>query len=153
MPSINLGNAENRTRGRWMQSESVIHCAYAPPGPFNLDVIGFSTECVRNQLRYLFESINPGGNKKVRSLPWSIDLKKDKTTRLIFLFHFESMSHVCVNRVFSANGAAVKKCGALIFFCFAFWSCFQLFVFRRNFTTKALKLNKTVLTRTTECIL
>ena len=33
VPSINLGNAENRTRGCWVQSKSAIHCAMRPPPP------------------------------------------------------------------------------------------------------------------------
>ena len=29
----NLGNAENRTRGRWVRSKYAIHCAMQPPPP------------------------------------------------------------------------------------------------------------------------
>ena len=35
VPYINLANAENRTQGRWVQSENTIHCAICPPPPPN----------------------------------------------------------------------------------------------------------------------
>ena len=89
----------------------------------------FSTECVRNQFRYLFESVNPGGNKKVRSLPWSIDLKKDKTTRLNFFVPFwKYVARLC-QPSFRRKWCGCKKMCSFDFFSVLFFEAVSSFLF------------------------
>ena len=48
--SINLGNAENQTRGRWMQSKNAIHCATTAALPI-FELIYFRTNAPHSNFR------------------------------------------------------------------------------------------------------